>query len=68
MRHVLYRLTTTLTCLMDLRDYPLDWQTCSLHIESCEFLILFSAHNCITFIHIGPCLSVCHKVLSLCPT
>ena len=30
------RLTTTLTCLMDLRNYPLDLQTCNMDIESCK--------------------------------
>lgn len=30
------RFTTTLSCMMDLRNYPLDSQNCTVEIESCE--------------------------------
>ena len=30
------RFTTTLACMMDLRNYPLDSQNCTVEIESCE--------------------------------
>lgn len=30
------RFTTTLACMMDLHNYPLDSQNCTVEIESCE--------------------------------
>ncbi|GFR72356.1 gamma-aminobutyric acid receptor subunit beta [Elysia marginata] len=30
------RFTTTLACMMDLHNYPLDHQACTVEIESCE--------------------------------
>ena len=35
---VWFRFTTTLACLMDLHNYPLDVQNCSMEIESCEYV------------------------------
>ena len=32
------RFTTTLSCMMDLRNYPLDSQNCTVEIESCKIL------------------------------
>jgi len=37
-----FRLTVTLTCLMDLRNYPLDLQTCNIDIGSCESVSFYS--------------------------
>lgn len=37
------RVTVTAMCNMDLSHFPLDTQTCSLEIESCECLFLYSA-------------------------
>jgi gamma-aminobutyric acid receptor subunit beta len=31
------RFTTTLACMMDLHNYPLDSQNCTIEIESCNF-------------------------------
>jgi hypothetical protein len=31
------RITTTVTCNMDLSKYPMDTQTCKLQLESCEY-------------------------------
>ena len=31
------RFTTTLACMMDLHNYPLDSQNCTIEIESCKF-------------------------------
>ena len=35
---VLYRLTVTASCSMDLTYFPMDWQICSLEIESCKYI------------------------------
>lgn len=32
-----FRITTTVTCNMDLSKYPMDTQTCKLQLESCEY-------------------------------
>ncbi|XP_047463131.1 glycine receptor, alpha 4b isoform X1 [Mugil cephalus] len=41
--NVLYsiRLTLTLSCPMDLKNFPMDSQTCTMQLESCEFFFLF---------------------------
>jgi hypothetical protein len=31
------RFTTTLACMMDLHNYPLDAQNCTVEIESCMY-------------------------------
>ena len=31
------RFTTTLACMMDLHNYPLDVQNCTVEIESCMY-------------------------------
>lgn len=38
----IFRVTVTAMCNMDLSHFPLDTQTCSLEIESCEYLFLYS--------------------------
>ena len=38
MNFVQFRFTTTLSCMMDLRHYPLDSQNCTVEIESCKQL------------------------------
>lgn len=35
------RLDVTLSCMMDLKLFPLDYQECPLTIQSCELLVLF---------------------------
>lgn len=35
------RLDVTLSCMMDLKLFPLDYQECPLTIQSCEFLFFF---------------------------
>uniref|UniRef100_A0A3P9MUJ1 Glycine receptor, alpha 4b n=1 Tax=Poecilia reticulata TaxID=8081 RepID=A0A3P9MUJ1_POERE len=39
--NVLYsiRLTLTLSCPMDLKNFPMDSQTCIMQLESCEFIL-----------------------------
>lgn len=36
------RLTLVLSCPMDLKNFPMDSQTCTMQLESCEFI--FSPH------------------------
>ena len=36
------RFTTTLACMMDLHNYPLDHQECTVEIESCEYCSLWT--------------------------
>ena len=36
------RFTTTLACMMDLHNYPLDIQNCTVEIESCMLNCLYS--------------------------
>lgn len=33
------RLTLTLSCPMDLKNFPMDSQTCTMQLESCEFIL-----------------------------
>ncbi len=35
------RFTTTLACMMDLHNYPLDSQNCTIEIESCKICLSF---------------------------
>ncbi len=34
--HLFFRLTLTLSCPMDLKNFPMDVQTCIMQLESCE--------------------------------
>lgn len=40
------RFTSTLACMMDLHNYPLDIQNCTVEIESCKFHIIFPLYVC----------------------
>ena len=41
------RITLTLSCTMDLRRFPMDYQRCSVQIESCKYnvVVLKSSTN-----------------------
>lgn len=39
--HLSCRLTLILSCPMDLKNFPMDVQTCTMQLESCEFCLLF---------------------------
>jgi anionic glutamate receptor len=45
--HVLYsiRISLVLACPMDLKYYPLDQQTCSISMASCEYQLSCFEHN-----------------------
>ncbi|MBN3320626.1 GLRA1 protein, partial [Atractosteus spatula] len=68
--NVLYsiRITLILACPMDLKNFPMDVQTCIMQLESCEYFIILKAGagslflymRCICFIH---CVFVCLPVL-----
>jgi hypothetical protein len=53
----LYRTYLKTSCLMDLRDFPLDYQRCSVHFSSCEYYCQCS------YIEVGNNINVFEKPL-----
>ena len=41
------RLDVTLSCMMDLKLFPLDYQECPLTIQSCKFFVVFRVFWCV---------------------
>jgi len=40
---VVFRITLILACPMDLKNFPMDVQTCIMQLESCKYALILSA-------------------------
>lgn len=54
------RLTLTLSCPMDLKNFPMDSQTCTMQLESCELIVQGSKT-----LHIDFVMNLSHTLVSV---